>query len=216
MKRNLLPVFFLFAACLQAQEVSKRVFQWGGWLGYDHSYLVPQTYDEARPRVPNWPGPRNFKGLNVGVFGRWPFAQGIAFQPELGLAWASQGFAYQPAGEEEHQVRYTFADVELPLHLVITNPFGRLPLHGSFLLGGRVSWNFARNAAEKLPFQLLHERLALDAGLGFEIHLSPKWRLQPEFVYSHGLNNLLDVQSAALLGRVERDRLTLRVLVWGF
>ena len=63
---------------------------------------------------------------------------------------------------------------------------------------------------------LLRERLAVDAGMGVEIRLK-KWRLQPEFVYSLGLNNLHNISNTPydwVVGRIIRDRFTLRLLIW--
>lgn len=131
-------------------------------------------------------------------------------QPELSVSTVQTKIFFQRDGLQY----YRFTDVELPLHFVLTNPDGHFPVRGSLLLGARAGWNFAAQPSDNLS--LLSERLAVDVGLGMEIRLK-NWRLQPEFVYSHGLNNLHDVTNAKYdwaVGRMVRDKLTLRVLVW--
>jgi hypothetical protein len=136
----------------------------------------------------------------------------LFLQQELCLSTLQSKVNFYPGGEEY----YRFTDLELPLHFVLTNPADEdSRVRGSFLLGARVGWNFAAQNGDNL--QLLHERLAVDAGLGVEIRLK-NWRLQPEFVYSFGLNNLHEVTNAPydwVAGRIVRDKLTLRLLIWG-
>ncbi len=77
-----------------------------------------------------------------------------------------------------------------------------------------MGWNFADNPSNLL--KIAQERFALDLGLGAEIKVG-RWRLQPAFVYSHGLNNLHLIQDAQydeVVGKMVRDKLSLRISVW--
>lgn len=210
MKKILLPAFVFCAGFLAAQEEMDRPFVWGAMLGFETQLLgieSVQTDPEGIWAEAGKPG----HGGSVGIFGRWRVYRGLSVRPALSFSTLQSKIIFHPEGSEY----FRFSDVEMPFHFVLTSsPDERFPVRGSLLFGGRIGWNFATQRSENLSF--LRERLALDAGMGLEIRLK-NWRLQPEFVYSHCLNNIHDVTNAKYdwaVGRVVRDRLTLRVLVW--
>lgn len=210
MKNISLSAFLFCVGQLAAQHETPRSFTWGAMSSFETQLLGIQSLDFNEPEQAQVSAERASRGGGVGLFARWQLWRGLAVQPELSVSTLRAKVRFQQEGSEY----YRFTDVELPLHFVLTNQDGHFPLRGSLLLGGRVGWNFAAQPSDNLS--LLHERLALDAGLGVEISLK-NWRLQPELVYSHGLNNLHDVINAKYdwaVGRVVRDRLTVRVLVW--
>ena len=211
MKKLLCAFLFLGPLLLRGQQPTQSpVF--GFLLGFDSQILGIETLDGLEPERTAVLSDRPSAGGGVGVFGRWPLLSGLWLQQEAVLSVAQNRVLFRPDGP----VRYRFVDVELPLHFVVTNlSAGRaFPLRGSFLFGGRLGWNFAPDPTDRL--RLYRERVALDLGLGVEIS-AKTWRIQPELVYSHGMNNLHSVTNTTydgLVGRVVRDRLTLRVLVW--
>lgn len=210
MKNIFLTTLVFWSGCLLAQEDASKKFSWGIMAGFETQLFGIQPVGSNEPEQLRVLAPRAAHGGSFGFFGRWHLLPGVAVQPALSLSGVKSVLIFSEDGRQ----KYKFADIELPIHLVLTNPRGHFPLRGSFLLGGRIGWNFASQPAENI--ELLRERLALDAGLGLEIRLKT-WRLQPEFVYSHALNNIHDVTNAKydwVVGRMVRDRLTLRVLVW--
>ncbi|HRI58885.1 MAG TPA: porin family protein [Saprospiraceae bacterium] len=211
MKKILLISLICWAALLPAQQQATRSFVWGGMVGIESQLLNIQSTNTSDPEQMRVETGRTTPGASVGVFGRWQIGNGIFAQQALSISTSQSKVDFYPGGTEY----YRFTDLELPLHLVLTNPANEdSPVRGSFLLGMRVGWNFAAQNSDNLQF--LSERLAVDAGLGVEIRLN-NWRLQPEFVYSLGLNNIHDVTNAPfdwVVGRVVRDKLTLRLLIW--
>ncbi len=210
MKNLLPPLLFLLTLPMFGQSPPKR-FVLGGVIGFEAQLLGIQTLDGLEPEQTAVLSDRLGNGISIGGFGRWQLLPMLAIRQGLALNRVQNTVLFRPHGT----VRYEFIDVELPLHFVVTNrthePF---PLRASFLFGGRVSANFASPATHHLL--LLRERFAIDIGLGVEIGKN-KWRFQPEFVYSHGMNNMHDFSNSDydwLVGRVVRDRMTLRVLVW--
>ena len=150
-------------------------------------------------------------GVSVGVFARKPIRRWLYFQPELSISYLENKIVFWPDGSRVIR----FLDAELPLHFVISDwRKSEKPLRASIIFGGRMGWNFAQNNAELL--KISQERFALDLGLGAEIKLK-RWRLQPAFVYSHGLNDLHFLENAkydTVVGKMVRDKLALRVLIW--
>jgi len=210
MKKIVLPTLLFWANALLAQQQPDKPFIWGATASFETQLLGIQSLDIDEPEVPQVSTERTSRGGGMGLFARWQLWKGLAIQPELSVSTLQAKIFFQQNGVQY----FRFTDVELPLHFVLTNPDGHFPLRGSLLLGGRVGWNFATQPSDNLS--LLSERLALDIGLGVEIKLK-NWRLQPEFVYSHGMNNLHDITNARYdwsVGRVVRDKLTLRILVW--
>ena len=153
-------------------------------------------------------------GASAGVFAAWHLSKSVAVRPQLVVAFTRNRLFFR-AGDQTVTARdYRFADVELPVHFVFTNPKGSFPVRGSILFGGRLAWNFAQKPTVG-GLELYSERFALDLGAGIEIGLK-NLRLRPEVVYSYGLNNLNDAAETPeywRVGKVVRDRLSLRVLV---
>ncbi len=149
----------------------------------------------------------------MGVFAQKPIWRWLHFQPELAVSFIENKVVFWPDGPK----RYRFIDIELPLHFVVSDwRRSDSPLRGCVIFGGRVGWNFAQNPSNLL--KISQERFALDLGLGAEIKIK-RWRLQPAFVYSHGLNDLHFLENAKydeVVGKMVRDKLALRVLVWKF
>lgn len=210
-KISLLTAFIVLAFSLNAQQENESSFIWGMMAGYEHQLLGIETLPNSEPDRMWAEAKRPAHGASLGAFCSWRFRQGLAIRTSLSVATMRNGVHFHPQGLQH----FRFTDAELPLHFVLTNPTKKnAPLHGSLLLGARLGWNFARQNIENL--RLLNERVGLDVGLGVEIKLK-NWRLQPEFVYSHCVNNLHNVTNAKydwVTGRVVRDRLSLRVLVW--
>lgn len=210
MKKILLAVFVVWAKILVAQKEFSPSFAWGFMVGFESQTLGIQPFSANDPEPMYAESSRTAHGGSIGMFGRWRVWKGLWVQPALNVASLRTRVHFSEDGEENFQ----FTDLELPLHFVLTNPNEQFPLRGSILLGGRLGWNFAPQNSDNLNF--LRERLGLDVGLGVEINLK-NWRLQPEFVYSHGINNVHNVVNAKydwVVGRMVRDKLTLRVLVW--
>ncbi len=210
MKKILLPGFVFCVGFLSAQGGMNKSFVWGATLGFETQLLGVESVETDPEEIWAEAG-RAAHGGSLGIFGRWRLCRGLSVQPALSFSTLQSEVIFHPDGSQY----YRFTDVELPLHFVLTNPSeGDFFLRGSLLFGARVGWNFASQNADNLNF--LSERLALDAGLGAEIRLN-RWRLQPEFVYSYGLNNIHHFTNAKYdwaTGRAVRDRLTLRVLIW--
>lgn len=211
MKKIFLLTLICWTELLVAQQPVNRPFAWGGIVGFESQLLNIQSINSNSQEQMRVDAGRAAHGGNLGVFGRWQLWNGVFLQQELSLSTLQSRINFYPDGVEY----YRFTDMELPLHFVLTNPVDeKSPVRGSFLLGARVGWNFAAQNADNL--YLLHERLAVDAGLGVEIRLK-NWLIQPEFVYSLGLNNIHNVTNAPydwVVGRVTRDKVILRLLIW--
>lgn len=210
MKKVFLAVILISSGLLKAQQQESRPFIWGLEAGLVSQLTGIQSLDTGEPDQVRVAAERHAPGARLGVFGRWQIGRGFAIQTGL----SGSSLRAKIRFERNVSENFRFVDLEVPLHFVFTNPNGHFPLRGSILLGGSLDWNFASQTSDNL--YLLRERLALDAGLGVEIRLK-KWKIQPELLYSHGLNNLHDVNNTKydwMIGRVVRDRLTLRLLIW--
>lgn len=210
MKKIFLLLIALSPLFLWSQTtVPRRVVGWMG--GLDSQLLGIQTLDGLEPERTAVLSEHPKVGGSIGAFARWPLLRGVAIQSELIGTYTTNRVRFRPEGIEQ----YRFLDVDLPLHLVFTNRSAQaLPLRAVFLVGARLGWNFLPDRSGRLS--LYQERLGLDLGMGVQVS-ARKWHLQPELVYSHGLNNLHQVTNAPydyLVGRIMRDRLTLRLLVW--
>jgi hypothetical protein len=211
MKSITVTILVFQAALLSAQQPALPSFVWGGVIGFESQLLNIQSQQTGEPDQMRVESARAASGGSLGLFGRWQIWKGLFVQPGISYSTIRARVDFQPGGPEYYQ----FSDLEFPLHFVLTNhSVDNAPLRGSLLLGARLGWNFGPQSTDKLI--LLRERLAADAGLGVEIRVG-KWRIQPEFVYSLGLNNQHDVTNAPFdwaVGRVLRDKLELRVLLW--
>ncbi|MFN0035527.1 MAG: hypothetical protein ACKVUS_10695 [Saprospiraceae bacterium] len=209
-KLSALP-FLFFAVQIFAQSKENDRFVLGFFAGLETQSLGVQNLGRLWPDQPAaWSSGSN-AGVSAGVFARKPLWPWLHFQPELAVSYVGNRVIFWPDGPK----KYRFFDAELPLHFVVTDGRRRdSPLRGCVIFGGRVGWNFVQNPSHLL--QIAQERFALDLGLGAEIKAG-RWRLQPAFVYSHGLNDLHfwgDAQYDEVVGRVVRDKLALRLLAW--
>jgi hypothetical protein len=145
---------------------------------------------------------------------RFPLLDNLVLQPELAFSFSRYQARLWADNVQVDALQYTFADLELPLHLVLSNPVGRLPLRSCILFGGRLGLNVAHPQPDG-GIALLRERIGIDLGLGIEFGLG-KWRIQPEMLYSHGLNNLHNDTGSRYdwsVDRVLRDKVCLRIVV---
>lgn len=152
-------------------------------------------------------------GFGLGGFMRWNLFSRLAIQPELAFSYAANRATLLPGNESNIKQQYRFANLELPLHFILTSPPSEASVRGIVLFGGRMGFNFSDNFFPE-NVSLLHELFSLDLGLGAEIRLK-KIKIQPEVLYSHGMNNLHDFGGSPYdwsIGRIVRDRLALRVL----
>lgn len=194
-----------------AQSKENERFAFGFFAGFETQSLGIQPLDTREPRDAAVQPGRLAMGGNIGFLARKHLWKGIYFQPELSIAYENNPVQFKTEGQQ----KFRFLDVELPVHFVATNwRRSEFPLHGCILFGGRMAWNFAQNPTTLL--NIAQERFALDLGLGAEIKLG-RWRLQPAFVYSHGLNNLHRIDQAKydpVVGKIVRDKLSFRLSVW--
>lgn len=210
MKKIFLALFIASICPLSAQQQESRKFIWGIETGFETQLTNIQSLGWNEPDKVPVAAERHAQGGSAGVFGRWQIWKGLSLQSSFSVTSLPVKIRFDEGVYET----FRFTDLEVPLHFVMTNPGKNFPLRGSILIGGRLGWNMAGQPSDKVF--LLRERLALDAGMGVEIRLK-NWRLQPELVYSHGLNNIHDVRNAPydwVIGRIVRDRLTVRILVW--
>ena len=215
MKKILLLLLLAWAVQAPAQHISGRPGRgFGFFAGVESQPLsvsVLPDYSADKPYI-------NFQngtlGLTLGGLGRFPLFDNLVFQPELGFSYSRLSAKLWADHQLVDQIEYTFADLEMPLHLVLSNPVGRLPLRSSILFGSRLGLNVARPQPTG-GIALLRERVGIDLGIGIEFTLG-KWRIQPEMLYSHGMNNLHNDTGSRFdssVDRILRDKVTLRIVV---
>ncbi|MCB0523890.1 MAG: hypothetical protein R3A50_18905 [Saprospiraceae bacterium] len=194
---------------LLAQEPGNNQSAWGFALGMETQTLGIESLDRHKPMESLVSSGQNQLGMTMGINYRKIIWRGLAFEPGLFFSYNRNKVNFSPGSQE----RFQFVDIELPLHLSVTNQkSGTFPVRGKILFGARTSWNFFQNPAEKLRF--LPERLGLDLGLGVAIHCD-KWIIYPEVVYSHGINNIHDFTGTEydyFVGQAVRDKLAFRLL----
>lgn len=204
-----LLLLFISQAIFAQNKANNRV-TWGFFISAEAQSLGIQPLNTRRPENAAVQPRRPHLGGAAGFGIRKRLWSGLSFQPAISLAYNNNQVLFDQDGLKS----YSFWDIEFPLHLVLTDFRKReAPLRACVLFGGRISWNFSKN-----PTELLHispERYALDLGLGAEIRWK-KWRLQPAFIYSHGLNNIHLLDNAKYdwqAGRMVRDRLSFRLFI---
>lgn len=194
-----------------AQSKENERFAFGFFTGIETQSLGVQPLDTREPDEAAVRAGRIGFGTSLGAFGRKQWLRGLYFQPAISFAYTENHLNFRKEGAQA--VR--FWDAEVPLHLVVTNwRKSDFPLRGCVIFGCRMGWNFAYNPANLI--RIANERFGLDLGLGAEINLG-RWRLQPAFIYSHGLNNLHLVGNATYddaVGKIVRDKLSLRISAW--
>lgn len=191
-----------------------KKFSYGVFAGLEHHSLGASVNAKWQASDPIVVFDSKSPGFSVGAFGRWEIWSGFAFQPELDISYTQNHARLQNKQEFVQNLNYRFANLEMPVHFVISNPSTTLPIRGIILFGGRLGMNLIDNTHPE-GVGLLREHWALDLGLGAELRLK-NVTIQPEVVYSHGMNNLHDFEGSVYdwtIGRVVRDRLALRVLL---
>lgn len=206
----LLPFLFCVVRIFaQSKENERAAF--GFFTGLETQSLGIENLNRRWPEGLIAGASRPSTGVSLGVFARKPIWPWMHFQSQFGLTYVQNEVVFKPDGNRP----YRFLDLELPLHLVLSDPrYADAPLQACVLVGGNFAWNLANNSTDFL--QVAPERLAVELGLGAKIKMK-RWRIQPAFIYSHGLNDLHIVEDATydqVVGRIVRDKLSLRVLVW--
>jgi hypothetical protein len=210
--KNCLFVILLMASWhLAAQSKEKDRLNWGIFSGIEHHSIGLEDLAGMDPESLR----AGTEGVSTGVTGGFFLNKSIfpwlEIQPELGISAVRQNINFIPDGPES----FRFYDLELPIHFrVVDTRKKQAPLRACILAGPRVSWNLAGNSKEFLSIN--QERIAVDLGLGVEIKLN-HWRIQPAFIYSHGLNDLHFPSQGKyddMVGRIVRDKLCLKILFW--
>lgn len=211
MKIYLIAILFLLSFCLAAQNKEKDRLNWGIFSGIDHHAIGLEALGQMEPESPVVWSDGATTGLSGGLFIQKRLFPWLEFQPGLGISLVSLPVHFRPDGSRS----FRFYDLELPLHFrVVDVKKEEAPMRACILAGPRLSWNLAGNPKEFLTIN--QERIALDLGLGVEIHIR-QWRIQPAFIYSHGLNDLHFPSQGRyddLVGRIVRDKFSLTILCW--
>jgi hypothetical protein len=209
MKKYLTILMLLSAIPIFAQSKANDRIVWGFFAGLETQSLGIQPLNTRRPENAAVQPRRPQAGVSAGFFLQKKLWRSLSFQPALSVVYNKNQVYFDADGLKN----YRFWDIEAPLHLVLTDPRKTAaPLRGCVLFGARAGWNMAKNDTDLL--HIAPERWALDLGLGAAIKWG-EWRIQPSIVYSHGLNNLHLLDDAVYdwqVGRVVRDRLSLRIL----
>lgn len=191
---------------LYAQDSPATTF--GAWLSMETQSLPIERVQQVDPNISTVWSKRAATGPGGGVFLRWNIVGGWALQPALGLSTLRHRVFFQGAPP----VDYRFTSLDLPLHIVWTNNSDRFLIRPSVVLGGRLGVNLARQTARD-QLVLLQEWVAIDLGIGIEIH-TKRLIIRPEVLYAYGMNNLHDYTNTSydpLIGRIQRDRLSVRL-----
>ena len=209
-KLYFLPFLFITLQIFAQSKENER-FVLGFFTGLETQSLGVQPLEGHQPEYLAAGADRTRKGISAGVFLQKPIWRWLAFKPELSLAYVENRVIFQPDGPKP----FRFFDAELPIHFVVTDwRRSDFPLRGSIVFGSRMGWNLAQNPSDLL--EISPERFGLDLGLGVEIKIRLR-RLEPVFLYSHGLNDLHFLEDAKydnVVGKMVRDKLSLRVMVW--
>ncbi|MBK6931756.1 MAG: hypothetical protein IPH12_13180 [Saprospirales bacterium] len=214
--KNIALVFLLYCShwLYGQQRIGQYQFSYGISVGAEFQTLnvgaLPQDLGTPFVSTQNLTG----SGAGAGIWAQWPILPVLHVRPALQFSYTSNTLRFQRTDGQVRKDLFRFAEIELPLHFLLTDDFRRLPLQGVILFGGRISWNLAASGPEA-ALRLLPERLGLDIGIGAGFHWG-KWRVEPEFVYSYGLNNVHDFQNTPYdrsVGRILRDRLSVRILI---
>ncbi len=196
------------------REWDAKPFSFGVSVGAEFQTLNLALLPE-RPGAPyvHVPHPTG-SGAGLGIWGQWPLLPRFYMRPACQFSYTANSLEFESADGQRSRNRFAFADLELPLHFILADQFKHLPVKGLILFGGRVSWNMAAGSTSA-DLRFLPERIGLDIGIGAGFEWG-KWGIQPELVYSYGLNNSHDFHNSPYdwaVGRVVRDRLSLRVLL---
>lgn len=208
-------ILLLLSALLPVALYAQPRLRWAVSTALDVQSLGIQPLNDLTKEPPAVESPRNGTGGSIGLLSSWRLGPKLALQAGAQVSQVSNTVVFRTDNRVAHTRHYRFTDLELPLHLVLANQNDDAsPLQGVLRFGARLSWSLAEPGSDQLA--LLRERLAVDAGLGVQIRLR-RFLLQPEFVYSHGLTNLHDYTNRPydpLVGRVVRDRMSIRLLLF--
>ncbi len=215
--KNTRICFLLFCACSWAAVAvgQQRSFRFGFSASAEFQTLNVGA-QPARPETPVVSTEQHTgSGAGLGVWAKWQFLPVLHLRPGLQFSYTSNTIRFVHPDGQTRRDRYGFTDLEIPLHLILSDELRRLPLRALILFGGRVSWNLNASDAQT-ALRLLPERAGFDLGIGAGFRWGD-WNVQPELIYSYGLNNAHDFRNTPYdwaVGRVLRDRLSLR-LVFG-
>lgn len=215
MKKIVFAVWLFGTTGLFCQQATDgRPFSFGFLAGAELQTLniQQQPLQAGRPFIPN----QNLTGAgaSLGIWAQWPVFSALDVRQGLQVSFLSNSIRFETPDGQSRQDQYHFADLELPFHFILSNQLQHLPAKALILFGGRASWNLA-DGRSATALNLLPERFAIDIGIGAGFDIG-HWSIQPELMYSYGLNNLHDFQNSPYdwaVGRVLRDRLSLRVVV---
>ena len=213
MKITVLLIFLSWSSAAIGQQLSNRQFSYGITLGANVQTLnigVIRSSPSDPYALPGRPG----IGVETGFWGKWTILPAVQLRTALSLSYSSNTIRFLSGDGQETVRRYPFAEIELPVHFLISSPLRRLPVRSIVLFGGRVSWNGA-SFPESAQVRLLPERLGLDLGIGAGFTWG-KWEIQPEILYSFGVNNLHNFTNSAYdwaVGRILRDHFSFRLVL---
>lgn len=204
---------FLMFPVLQGigQSIVYQKFTFGYSIGAEMQSLNVGLFSE-QPAGPYITSERPGFGAGAGIWGQWLILPMLHFRPGLQFHYTDNTIQFWADNGEVERRKYPFAEVEIPVHFLLTSAGQWLPVKGLILFGGRLSANAAAGRQPAL-IQLLPERIGLDIGIGAGFRFKG-WAVQPELIYSYGVNNVHNFTNSPYdwtVGRIFRDRLNLRV-----
>lgn len=212
MKKIVLASFLFVALSVHAQTVDNQQFNFGYVVSGELQSLNFGMFSEqaAGPYITaKHPG----FGAGAGIWGRWQLLPLLHVRPAFQFWYTENTLRFWSDDGRVTDRRYPFAELEFPLHFLLSSELKRIPVKGLVLFGGRLSWNLAASPSNA-ELKLLPERLGIDLGIGAGFTWGD-WAIQPELVYSYGMNNVHDFTNSPYdlsAGRILRDRLSLRVV----
>jgi hypothetical protein len=204
---------FLMFPVLHAlgQKSEVQPFTFGYSIGAEMQSLNIGLFSE-RPTGPYITADRPGFGAAAGIWGQWQLLPVLHLRPAVQFHYTKNTIRFWADNGVVERREYPFTEIEIPVHFLLTSAGQRLPVKGLILFGGRLSGNLAA-ARQNVLMKLLPERLGLDIGIGAGFRWG-NWAIQPEIIYSYGMNNVHDFTNSPYdwsVGRIFRDRLNLRV-----
>lgn len=210
--KKFVPAFLMFhALCTFGQDAERQRFSFGYSIGAEMQSLNVGLFSE-RPNGPYITSDQPGFGAGAGVWGQWQLLPVLHVRPAVQLHYTQNTIRFWADNGEVERRQYPFAELEIPVHFLLTGALQRMPVQGLILFGGRLSANMA-SGRQSVLMKLLPERLGLDIGIGASFRQG-EWTIQPELIYSYGMNNVHDFTNSPYdwsVGRIFRDRLSLRV-----
>ncbi|MCK6691323.1 MAG: outer membrane beta-barrel protein [Thermoanaerobaculia bacterium] len=211
MKKFLTAFLMFFALCAFGQDAERQRFFYGYSFGAEMQSLNIGLFSE-RPNGPYITSDQPGFGASAGVWGQWRLLPVLQVRPALQLHYTRNTIRFWADNGEVERRQYPFTELEIPIHFLLTSALRQMPVQGLILFGGRMSANLAAGRQNVL-MKLLPERLGLDIGIGASFRQGD-WTIQPELIYSYGMNNVHDFTNSPYdwtVGRIFRDRLSLRI-----